>query len=99
MRFGREREEEENYEGYFFNGEEEDFNEPENLGHEFHRSVEAELGLVAANLNRKILVSVVKTLETSWWWKFTCFKTKLSMISESYKTFSKLISESEEEEE
>lgn len=54
-----------------------------------------ELALVEANLNRRILVSVIKMLEGSFFWKFIPFQTKLTMIEESYKLFSKLIAEEE----
>lgn len=53
----------------------------------------AELDLVHANLNRRILVNVIKMLENSFFWKFLPFKTKLIMIEEAYNTFDKLIGE------
>lgn len=97
MRFGKERDDEENPEdlGHLFHGNFEDFDDmDDDLGHEL-RAVE--LTLVETNLNRRILVGVIKMLESSWLWKFTGHKTKLRMIEESYKTFSKLISDSKEE--
>ena len=59
----------------------------------------AELSLVEFNLNRRILVGVVKSLETSFWWKFLRHKTRLKMIVETYQTFNKLIEDQEQEQE
>jgi hypothetical protein len=100
MRFGKERDDDENHEdlGHFFQGDFEDFDDMDYMDDEAARELRAvELTLVEANLNRRILVGVVKMLESSWLWKFTRYETKLKMIKESYKTFSKLISDSEEE--
>lgn len=94
MRFGKDREDEENPEKRFFHDDFDDFEEMQNLGREIHA---VELSLVEANLNRRLLVNAIKSLESSWFWKFTPYKTKLKMITETYKVFAKLISESDEE--
>lgn len=53
----------------------------------------AELTLKEANLNRRILSTATKTLEKSFFWKFLRHETKLKRIEETYRRFSKLISE------
>ena len=81
--------------GHFFNNNFDEFEMEDDGMEEEIRAVE--LNLVATNLNRRIIINAIKMLESSWWWKFTRYKTKLKMISECYKTFSKLVSEPEEE--
>jgi len=53
----------------------------------------AELTLVEANLNRRILAGVVKTLEKRIFWRFLPHATQLKMIAQTYKWYSKLIDE------
>ena len=50
-----------------------------------------ELSLVEANLNRRILVCAVKTMEQSFWWKFLSYKTRLKRIEETYRLYLSLI--------
>jgi hypothetical protein len=96
MRFGQENnEDDDNQEDveHFFH---DDFDDVDDMAYENNGIKMAELALVEANLNRRILAGAIKMLENSFLWKFVSYKTKLKMISESYKTFSKLISEHEE---
>ena len=51
----------------------------------------AELTLVEANLNRRILAGVVKTLEKGILWRFLPHRTRLKMIAQTYHWYSKLI--------
>jgi hypothetical protein len=53
----------------------------------------AELSLVEANLNRRILAGVVKTLEKGILWRFLPHHTKLKMIADTYRWYSKLVGE------
>ncbi|RDJ35317.1 MAG: hypothetical protein DWQ19_10915 [Crenarchaeota archaeon] len=101
MRY-REFEDDENYDGYEgflpndFEGEEVEFGSIEELSHELRQ---ADLYFSQVNLNRKILLDSIKMLKSSWFWKFTKHQTKLKRIAETYKAFSSLVSEPEDEEE
>lgn len=53
----------------------------------------AELTLVQANLNRRIMSMAIKTLEKSIFWRFLPHNTQLLMIESAYKLLSKLIAE------
>lgn len=59
----------------------------------------AEITLIGAELNRKVMADVVKMLENSFLWKFRSHATRLKMIEESYKVFLKQISEEDEKKE
>jgi len=102
MRFGQENNDDDQEDiDHYFN---DDFDDHDDMMHDDiimaqqDREIKmVELNLVEANLNRRILVGVVKMLESSFFWRFTSHDKRLKMISESYKTFSKLISGQEDE--
>ncbi len=94
MRFGHEQNEDDDQEdvNHFF-GDDFDDDIRGDMEYEDNREIKmVELTLVEANLNRRILAGTIKMLENSFFWKFVSYKTKLKQITESYKTFSKLIS-------
>jgi len=100
MRFGKENNDDDQEDVEHFFNDEDDFDDEmhDEMAYQENREIKmAELALVEANLNRRILVGVIKMLENSFLWKFINYETRLKMISKSYKTFSKLISEDGDE--
>jgi hypothetical protein len=102
MRFGQESNDDDQEDVEHFFNEDDDFDEDMQDEMTYQENLEikmAELALVEANLNRRILSNAIKMLENSFLWKFVSYKTKLKMISESYKVFSQLIANQNEIEE
>ena len=58
-----------------------------------------EMQLAEKDLDLRLLKVVIKMLESSFWWKFYNFKTKLKMISRSYMIFFKTMQKTREIEE
>lgn len=85
----------------FLTGDEDNYDEEEypeyddaaDMIYESYGLKMAEMNLVGIDLNIKILVNVIKMLEKSFFWRFRRISVRLAMIAETYKLFSKLVSE------
>lgn len=56
-----------------------------------------QLDISMKNLNRRLLYLTIKTLESSFFWRFKSDKSKLKAINETYQILSEIISYEENE--
>lgn len=85
MRFHEDEDGDDLYGGEFFEeADESDFYE-----HSREYKI-AELAIVEGNIQRKLLISTIRMLEKSFFWRFYSLKTKLNMIRETYQEFKNL---------
>lgn len=56
-----------------------------------------QLDISLKNCNRRLLYLTIKTLESSFFWRFKSYKSKLKAINETYQILSEIISYEENE--
>lgn len=82
MRFHEDDDGDELYGSEFFEDDDND-----NLYEHSREYKLAELALVEGNIQRKLLITTIRMLEKSFFWRFYSLKTKLAMINQAYDEF------------